>query len=422
MAVICDTLPTPRHASPTLFFPPSLKEGFFCILFTVHVITEKIVFGGNALARVNGKAVFIPFALPHEELDVTITSNRRDYSEAVIKKILIPSPYRIEPPCPYFGRCGGCNLQMAEDTYQHILRRTMVEELFTRAHLAPERQPAFIAGPAWEYRNRFQFHADNNGSIGMHGCAGNTVIPIHDCPIAPPALRSLLQHHKLNMLFPKNTIKDGNRYHVFAQKTVYSPVNPDAQAQVRDITLHFSVFGFFQSNITMLEKLVEPVCDLPSCSRILDFYAGVGTFSAFLTEKAAEIHLVEHNERALHTAKTNLDRIITERNSPCRCFYHALSDSCWPDTPAAQLTYDAVIIDPPRQGIHERIISYVKQAGIPRIHYVSCNPATFVRDAKKLTALGYRFAEYRLFDFYPQTHHCELFGIFILNPASIRNI
>ena len=379
----------------------------------MRVTTEKIVFGGKALARIDGKTVFIPFALPDEELDVTVTANRRDYSEAVIKKVITASSHRIEPPCPYFGRCGGCNLQMADDTYQQSLRQAMVAELFTRAHIVPEQPPVFIAGPAWEYRNRFQFHTDKNGTIGMYGFASNMVVPVHDCPIAVPALRSVLQQDELQKLFPRSRKIDKNRYHVFAQDTVYSPVHPDASARVKDTVLNFSVFGFFQSNITVLEKLIEPVTDLPSCTRILDFYAGIGTFSAFLTDKAAELHLVEHNERALITAQQNLNRIIAEKNSACRCFFHTVSDAGWPDISAAQLTYDAAIIDPPRQGIHERVLTYLGSAKISRIHYVSCNPATFVRDAKKLTALGYRFIQYRLFDFYPQTHHCELLGIFI---------
>lgn len=378
----------------------------------MRVTTEKIVFGGKALARIDGKTVFIPFALPDEELDITVTANKRDYDEAVIKKIVTPSPHRIEPPCPYFGCCGGCNLQMADDDFQRSLRQVMVAELFDRAHLVPERPPIFIAGPAWEYRNRFQFHTDKNGTIGMHGFASNTVVPVHDCPIAVPALRTVLQQGELHKFFLRSTKIDKDRYHVFAQDSVYGPIHPDASAQVQGTVLNFSVFGFFQSNITMLEKLIEPVSDLPPCTRILDFYAGVGTFSAFLTDKAAEFHLVEHNERALRTAQQNLNRIIAEKNSACRCFFHTVSDTEWPDIPAAQLTYNAAIIDPPRQGIHERVLTYLEQARIPRIHYVSCNPATFVRDAKKLTALGYRFIEYRLFDFYPQTHHCELLGIF----------
>ena len=379
----------------------------------MQVTTEKIVFGGKALARIDGKTVFIPFALPDEELDVTVTANRRDYSEAVIKKVITASSHRIEPPCPYFGRCGGCNLQMADDAYQQSLRQAMVAELFDRAHIVPEHPPVFIADSAWEYRNRFQFHSDKNGTIGMHGFASNTVIPVRDCPIAVPALRTVLQQNELQKLFPRSKKIDKDRYHVFAQNVVYSPIHPNASAQVKDIILNFSVFGFFQSNITALEKLIEPVTNLPPCTRILDFYAGVGTFSAFLTDKAAELHLVEHNERALITAQQNLDRIIAEKNSVCRCFFHTVSDTEWPDIPAAQLTYDAVVIDPPRQGIHERALTYLGQAKIPRIHYVSCNPATFVRDAKKLIALGYRFIEYRLFDFYPQTHHGELLGIFI---------
>ena len=269
----------------------------------MRVTTEKIVFGGKALARVDGKTVFIPFALPDEELDITVTVNKRDYSEAAIKKVLTPSPHRIEPPCPYFGHCGGCNLQIADDDFQQSLRQIMVAELFDRAHITPERPPIFIAGPAWEYRNRFQFHTDKNGTIGMHGVSSNTVIPVRDCPIAAPALRTVLQQGGLQKLFPHNKKMDKDRLHVFAQDAVvYSPVRPNASARVNGTVLNFNVFGFFQSNIAVLEKLIEPVSDLPRCTRILDFYAGVGTFSAFLTGKVAELHLVEHNERALITA------------------------------------------------------------------------------------------------------------------------
>ena len=379
----------------------------------MYVTTEKIVFGGKALARVAGKAVFIPFALPQEELDISITQSRRDYDEAAINKILTPSPHRVTPPCPYFGRCGGCNLQMADEQYQQAIRQAMVEELFTRAHLSAEQPPLFVAGPAWEYRNRFQFHANPHGTIGMHGLASNTVVPVKDCPIAVPVLRAVLQHGKLPTLFPRRNKKDQDRYHVFAQDTIYSPLNPDAAARVYGTTLTFSVFGFFQSNITMLENVIDCITTLPQCTRILDFYAGVGTFSAFLTGKVQEIHLVEHNERALHTAQANLERIITAQHHSCRCFFHAVSDAHWHELPASHLQYDAAVIDPPRQGLHTQVIDYLKKADIPLLYYVSCNPATFVRDAQQLTAMGYRFDQYRLFDFYPQTHHCELMGIFI---------
>ena len=163
----------------------------------------------------------------------------------------------------------------------------------------------------------------------------------------------------------------------------------------------------------MLENVIDCITTLPQCTRILDFYAGVGTFSAFLTGKVQEIHLVEHNERALHTAQANLERIITAQHHSCRCFFHAVSDAHWHELPASHLQYDAAVIDPPRQGLHTQVIDYLKKADIPLLYYVSCNPATFVRDAQQLTAMGYRFAQYRLFDFYPQTHHCELMGIFI---------
>lgn len=380
----------------------------------MRVIAEKIVFGGNALARIDGKPVFIPFALPNEELEITVTVQKRDYNEAVIKKVITPSPHRVVPRCRYFAQCGGCNLQMAAPRYQQALRQAMVAELFQRAHIVPEHPPIFIAGPAWEYRNRFQFHRDKRGIIGMYGCASTSAVPVSDCPIAAPALRTVLQHDALFTLFPRGKKIDKERCHVFVQEnSIYSPVNPNAAACVKGIVLNFSVFGFFQSNITVLESLLEPVVDIAPCTRILDFYAGVGTFSAFLTGKATELHLVERNKRALISAEQNLNRIISEKRHRCRCFFHAVSDDEWQNTRAAQLSYDVAIIDPPRQGIHEKALAYLASAGIPRLHYVSCNPATFVRDAKRLITAGYRFIECKLFDFYPQTHHCELFGVFI---------
>lgn len=378
----------------------------------MRVVAEKVVFGGNALARVEGKSLFIPFALPDEELEIAVTAQKRDYGEAVIKNVIIPSPHRVLPRCRYFTLCGGCNMQMATESYQQSLRQMMVAELFRRAHIEPESPPVFIDSPAWEYRNRFQFHQDKKGVIGMYGYASNTVVPVQDCPIAAPALRTVLQRNALHTLFPQS--KKLSRVHVFAYgDTVYSPVNPDASVMIKGKALRFSVFGFFQSNISALERLIGQVVDIAPCTRILDFYAGVGTFSAFLTGKASELHLVEHNEKALITARHNLTNIIAENNHACRCFFHTVSDALWPCTKAAQLSYDVAVIDPPRQGIHEKALAYLASAGIPRLHYVSCNAATFVRDAKRLIAAGYRFVKYTLFDFYPQTHHSELLGIFL---------
>lgn len=385
----------------------------FCILSTVYVTVEKLVFGGKALARVDGKTVFIPFALPQEELEITITANRRSYSEAAVKKVLVASPHRVEPLCPHFLSCGGCNLQMASEAYQRLLRQSMVEELLCRAHAAPETPIQFIAGPAWEYRNRFQFHRGKDGTIGMNGISSNSVVALRDCPIAVPALRTVIQKGKLADLFSDSMRDSHNRYHVFAQDTVYSPINPNASARVGALSLYFSVFGFFQSNLSVLEKLIAFVCDLPPCTRILDFYAGVGTFSAFLIGKAAEIHLVEHNKPAIRTAQTNLERIIADTGSYSRCFFHAVADEKWVNDPSARLPYDAALIDPPRQGVPEPVLYFMAHKGIPLIQYVSCNPATFARDAERLTAYGYRFTGCHLFDFYPQTHHCEIVGTFI---------
>ncbi|MGP1576333.1 MAG: class I SAM-dependent RNA methyltransferase [Treponema sp.] len=376
----------------------------------MYVTAEKIVFGGKALARTEGKTIFIPFALPGETLDITIIKNKSDYAEAVINRIIEPSPYRVVPRCPYFMQCGGCNLQMAHSEYQKTLRKAMVEELLTRAAVTAEQEPTVHFGSAWEYRNRFQFHVDHAGKIGMHRTGSNAIIAVNDCPIAHPLIRALLSDSEAK----RSLIKKGvpKRFHVFAQDTLYTPHNPDASVHIGSSVLQFSTLGFFQSNIEMLEKLIPAVCSLEKSHRILDFYAGCGTFSAFLTGIADELHLVEHNRSALMQAEHNLKRIQAENYTDCTYFFHAVSDEHWHTLPASRLSYDAVIVDPPRQGMHPNLFPYLANADIPCIHYVSCNPATFVRDAKKLLACGYRFIQWKLFDFYPQTHHGELLGIF----------
>lgn len=376
----------------------------------MYVTTEKIVFGGKALARIDGKAVFIPFALPQETLDITITKSMRDYAEAKITALIEPSPHRVIPCCPYFMECGGCNLQMADTEYQKSMRMAMIHELLDRAAVQAEQEPVMHSGSAWEYRNRFQLHTDASGRIGMHRTASNTLIAIEDCPVAHPLIRAFLS----DAAAKRSLIRKGlhRRFHVFAQDSLYTPHNSEASVRIGSSMLHFNTLGFFQSNIEMLEKLIPAVCSLEKSQRILDFYAGCGTFSAFLTSTAHELHLVEHNRSALVQAEQNLKRIQAEKHTDCTCFFHAVSDEQWAALPASRLSYDAAIIDPPRQGMHTNLFPYFAAADIPCIQYVSCNPATFVRDAKKLLACGYRFIQWQLFDFYPQTHHGELLGIF----------
>lgn len=129
------------------------------------IIAEKMVAGGNALGRLDGKAVFIPYALPGETLEIEITESRKDYSFARVTSVLEPSDRRVTPPCPLFGRCGGCSFQMARTDYQSELRKSILGDALSRAHVAPEKDITVVSGSPWEYRSRFQFHRTREGLI-----------------------------------------------------------------------------------------------------------------------------------------------------------------------------------------------------------------------------------------------------------------
>ena len=375
-------------------------------------ITEKMVAGGSCIARMDGKAVFVPFSLPGETVEIEITDSRRDYSFARLVSVLEPSAHRVVPPCPLFGTCGGCTLQMADNAYQGELRLSILHDVFSRAHIAPVDGISVVSGAPMEYRSRLQFHRTREGGIGFNEAATNRVVAIPDCPVAVSEIRDALQSGAL--VKSAKHFNSGDRFHVFAYngKLWHEDGDTACSVDISGTPVRFDVRGFFQSNIPMLEKMIAAVCgDLPSGKplsgeRLLDFYSGVGTFSVFAGKNFRETVLVEHNRDALALAEENL---AGRARAPVLC---AVSDERWASHPAARLAYDAAIIDPPRQGLHKFALEWFAASRIPDLRYVSCDPVTFARDAFKLVAAGYTLKKVILFDFYPQTHHIETLGFF----------
>jgi 23S rRNA (uracil1939-C5)-methyltransferase len=370
-------------------------------------IAEKLVAGGSSMARIDGKVVFIPLALPGETVDIEITECKKDFSFAKVVSVLEGSPHRVAPPCPLFGRCGGCSLQMCDDEYQRTLRRSILKDVLSRARVECESELAIESGDAWGYRSRFQFHRSAEASLGLKEGSSREVVRIDDCPIAVPKIREALRSGALEGNFTPTE----DRLHVFANgdEIWVEGIDEECAVKVLGQSIHFDVRGFFQSNIPMLERLslaIFPETGGISGKRLLDLYSGVGTFSAFAGNRFEDVTLVEHNDRALELARKNLAHRGRE---PLLC---AVSDDRWPRDKASRLRYDAAIVDPPRQGISPPALDWLVSSGIPELRYVSCDPVTFARDARKLIDGGFRFKAATLFDFYPQTHHIETLGVF----------
>ena len=399
------------------------------------IIAEKIISGGDSLAKNNGKAVFVPQLLPGEKAEIEIIESHKDYDRGKVIKILEKSPARREPPCPYYGICGGCNLQIADDEAQKQIRLQILQDCFRRAMRlnedSPEAEVVYnaktISGESWGYRNRFQFH-----SGGLKRRAQESIVALDDCPIAAPEVRELLKGKKLPERYGRLHVFNGN----VAEESEFSSQNAaaarngalvrnfhgrdeneDIQETSVDIcgkTIYFDVRGFFQSNIGAFEKAIEAIRliveSYKSCANgeLLDMYSGVGTFSALLGDLFTKTTLVEHNRKALRFADKNLGGIPHD--------VYAMSGEKWVRTPSARKKYDAVVIDPPRSGIEKSVMAWL--CGMPPenkpdvIFSVSCDPVTHARDAALLTAAGYKIKTLMMLDFYPQTSHIESFAVF----------
>jgi 23S rRNA (uracil1939-C5)-methyltransferase len=405
------------------------------------VIPEKIVFGGSCLARINGKNVFIPYAIPGEKIEIEIKKTFRDYDLAEITQVLEPSPHRVHAFCPLYGKCGGCNMQHIDISFQRELRKNMLKECFEREGIdCPEIE--IISGEEKGYRSRIQL---TDG--GFNEKQSNKIIKIDFCPVATQEINSYLSSN------PFETRPQG-RVHFFGDKRIISSsASPSGRLVIADETkkelwnkhqigksknktknkvkqrfagsfenssnnctvqinnksIEFDVQGFFQSNMEVLEKTINAVTFNMGGQNVLDMYSGAGTFSIFLADLFKKTTLVEHNRDALVHAEKNL----LGKNHET----YGLSGAKWVTQNASSILkkdgqYDAVVIDPPRSGMEKEVCRWLCQNKTPQIRSVSCDPSTHARDASYLVKAGYKLTKLYLLDFYPQTSHIESLAYF----------
>lgn len=397
------------------------------------VIAEKMVFGGKCLAKIDNKNVFIPFAVPGEKLEIEITKSFRDYDEAEIVNVLESSPQRIQPACPLYGRCGGCNMMHIDFAYQTELKKGVLAELMERAGVAVP-QIQVVSGSPLGYRSRFQLHDG-----GMEGRGSNDVVPIDSCLVAVPEInewlkscpmqdrpqgRGLLFGHKnaqpsLSLALEREARPEPKAYKKMSAKEKkkhgkkrpmgrFEGISQNEQCPVQielcGKTILFDAQGFFQSNIEVLEKAIPLITQGLSGKNALDLYSGAGTFSVFLADFFENVVMVERNRGALVFAEQNMAGKKHES--------YGISGADFVKKNAQSLVerignFDAAVVDPPRSGMEKEALDWLCNSGIPVVKYLSCNPSTQARDIKRLCDAGYKVTEISLLDFYPQTSHIE---------------
>lgn len=398
-----------------------------------------ITHGGAALGRHEGRAVFVPYALPGETVRVEIAEDKGRYAFARLIQVLEPSPDRIAPSCPHFGAdgCGGCQWQHIAYPAQLRFKAAIVAEQLARiGGIAEPPVGAPIADASgWSYRNHAQFHPTVHGGLGFQSASGEGTVAVDACRILHPLLADLyaaldLEVDGLLRLSLRAGTASGDRLIVFEMADDQPPalesdipvscalllsdgrcVNLIGRNDIIEIVAgrayRISAPSFFQVNTPQAARLVEQVLaslDLHGGETVLDAYCGVGLFTAPLAERANLVIGIEAAPSAIADLMENtadLDNVE---------IIEGPVEAALPDVDA---DIDAAVVDPPRAGLAPQALDALVARRPARLVYVSCDPATLARDAKRLTAAGYHLVEVQPVDMFPQTYHIESVALFL---------
>lgn len=377
----------------------------------LRVIPHDLAFRGDALARVDEQILFIAGGIPGEEVDVEIVKRDRRFAYAQVRGVIQPSPFRVEPPCPYYGTCGGCVMQHIAYPAQLELKTNLVRDQFRRRGGFEDTplRPALGMDDPWGYRNHARFSVDNQGHLGFTDRWYHHFMRIDKCLLMHPAINDVLATVQ-GRAFVKHQL--GVRYGVNTGDLLVSPEVPlddlpfetgGRYFEEAILGQRFRVFAssFFQTNTLQAERIARLVIErlaLTGSETVVDAYCGVGTFGILLAGTAGRVIGIEESPSALKDAQHNasgLDNIT---------FVQAKTEDA---LPALEGPVDALILDPSRKGCHRKVLDAAIALGPDKVVYVSCDPATLARDVRQLVDGGYELIEVQPLDMFPHTFHIE---------------
>ncbi|MCS7314502.1 MAG: class I SAM-dependent RNA methyltransferase [Bryobacteraceae bacterium] len=391
----------------------------------LEVCIEKLVHGGLGLARHQGQVLLVGYALPGERVRVELRQRRSGFWQAGLVEVLEPASGRLTPPCPYYGRCGGCRLQHAEYALQLEIKRAILLETLRRiGRIEPPSAPEIVAGPCWEYRNRVQLHLRGR-RLGFFEASSQRICVVEQCMIASPRINQVLlavqELAAAGDLPPMpSTVEiftDGERVQVGLDLPPGTRIRSDVLLArlsnrapgVSSEPLEYAAAcekfrvgrrSFFQVNRFLIAELLEHALRGAAGRRALDLYAGVGLFTLPMARRFAQVTAVESSGPAAEDLAFNTQRAglpVEVRRADAAAFLASLTDAP-----------DFVLADPPRAGLGPNVVRELLRLKPPGIRLVGCDPATLARDLALLVAGGYRLEHLTLLDLFPQTHHLEV--------------
>lgn len=387
------------------------------IPFTYHqeieITIDAITNLGSGVGRIDGWVVFVPFTLPGEVVKARVYRNDKNCSHADLIEILSASPDRIQPRCPLFTQCGGCQYQHLHYDKQLEWKTRQVGELMK--HMANVVFPVnhCLSTPQlWNYRSKITPHFDQprQGEIGAIGFLANgqrsRIIDVPQCHIAMDVINRELPAIRDDFRNRASSFKRGSTILMRAtQNRVETDFKATATEHVDQLSFQFLAGDFFQNNpyiLSLFTGYVAKQATATGAKFLVDAYCGSGLFALSLAKHFEKVAGVEVSETSCEWARKNAESNGITNAS----FLTASAEAIFADIPFDP-TLTTVVIDPPRKGCSEEFIDQLIEFSPARVVYVSCDPATQVRDLKWLSAGGYELDDVQPFDLFPHTRHLE---------------
>ena len=368
---------------------------------------EKIIHNGYGLAKINNKVTFVANVLENETVSIKIIDQKKQYDFAIPIKIIEPSPFRINPICPFYPECGGCQFMHTDYPNQLAIKTNILNTFLEKTK--PDKVEEFIKSTeSINYKTAVTFII-NSSNTGFYQRHTKNFVKIDYCYQVDDIMNQFIKQAKIPVSFEKLKIKIDNNAKI--SSNLYSSNKKDNHLSylIDDLHLEYDYRVFFQNNKYILPLWLKKIYDEAkdySLKRVLDIFSGVGTISLYLAKNlpVKKITGIEIENTATNFAKSNREKNkIYNAN-----FIAGNAEKILKNYENATL----IILNPPRTGAGEKIIYQITKLNPEAIIYSSCEISQFTQDADYLIKNGYKCKKIIPLDMFPQTFHFEIIGVF----------
>jgi 23S rRNA (uracil1939-C5)-methyltransferase len=370
---------------------------------TVAVRIERVVAGGSGLGRYEGRVVLVPMTAPGDFVEARLSANG---PRAELIQVIEHGPNRVQPACQHYGECGGCDLMHLSYEAQLTAKGDLVLDAMRRIYGDLELPFLDVVSNPKPFgsRSRATWRPAMDGSAGYVRRASHEVFQVAHCPVLDPALEAARAEIRTT-----NQVRGLTNGRDISMAKDGLPA-AEIEFKVAGERLWTSADAFFQACTSLLVQFVRHVVDLAGTGKpriVYELYAGIGLFTLPLARRAAGVETVESGSVAVRYARMNVAAAgLTNVD------VHESTAERWLARQQRRRP-DVILVDPPRVGLSTAVTRGLIALGADRLVYVSCDPATFARDARVFVDAGFRIESWAAFDLFPQTHHVELVASFV---------